>query len=332
MSLQSDLAPARPHASDPTTIAPKSTRQIEGLDGPVELRTAPGGYLQVWPRPTPESLRELYGEDFYDLDKPDYLSKMEQERSYWDATWSMRRKLMESALAPSRRRLLDVGSSGGFLLDHFQQQGWQCVGIEPSQSAAAWARKQYGLEIFTGELLDYPACAASPDASDSEIQGAVERFDAIHSSQVLEHVLDPEAFVERIASLLVPDGVAYIEVPNEFNVFQETARERLDKSAWWVAPKYHLNYFDYDSLAGLLERHGLFEIDRLASFPIEIFLLMGDDYVGHPEVGAECHQRRMTFEHSLIDTGRVDELLRLYRAFAQAGIGRTCGILARKRE
>ncbi len=315
---------------------------IDGLDGEVELRRAPGGYLQVWPRPTAESLRALYGEAFYDREKPDYLSKVQKEKSYWDATWSMRRKLMESALAPTRRRLLDVGSSGGFLLDHFKNNGWQCMGIEPSHSAAEFARAQYGLEIFTGELLDYPRRSDQAEEADNAGQGdqaaavdrgaatTTKRFDAIHSAQVLEHVLDPEACIERIASLLVPNGVVYIEVPNEFNVFQEAARERLDKSAWWVAPKHHLNYFDYQSLAGLLERHGLVEIDRLASFPIEMFLLMGDDYVGHREVGAACHRRRMNFERSLIETGRVDELLRLYRAFAQAEIGRTCGILARK--
>jgi len=341
MSLPSESLPIEPASRATGTAADlsRATHRIDGLDGAVELRRAPGGYLQVWPRPRSESLRELYAEDFYDREKPEYLSKVQREKSYWDATWSMRRKLMESALAPTRRRLLDVGSSGGFLLDHFKAHGWQCVGIEPSHRAAAFAREQYGLEIFTGELLDYDVGVGGSDHSGrlhrrdhtaAEAIDSEQRFDAIHSSQVLEHVLEPEAFIERIASLLRPNGVTYIEVPNEFNVFQETARERLGKSAWWVAPRHHLNYFDYESLAALLDRHGLVEIDRLASFPIEIFLLMGDDYVGQPEVGSACHQRRMKFERSLIETGRTDDLLRIYRTFAQAGLGRTCGILARK--
>ena len=100
MSLQSEFSPRRP--VDPT--APSNTKstiqRVEGLNGPVELRVAPGGYLQVWPRPTPESLRELYKDEFYDRDKPNFLSKVESERPYWDATWSMRRRLMENALAP----------------------------------------------------------------------------------------------------------------------------------------------------------------------------------------------------------------------------------------
>lgn len=297
-----------------------TSRSIEGLEGPVELRQAASGYWQVWPRPSAESLQTLYGEDFYDVDHADYLSRMQAEREYWDATWSMRRRLMERALPSARRRILDVGSSGGFLLDHFRQAGWQPTGIEPARSAARWARERYGLDVFCGELLDYP------------LAGGAERFDVVHSAQVLEHVLDPEACVAHIASLLAPGGLVYIEVPNDFNVFQETARERLEKSAWWVAPRYHLNYFGYDSLSGLLASHGLREIDRLASFPIEMFLLMGEDYVGRPDVGAACHARRMHFERSLIETGRIDDLLTLYRSLARASVGRTCGILARKSE
>lgn len=326
---------------DSPSRAPSSRRalatvpgEIDGLSGPVELRRAAGGYLEVWPRPTPESQRALYGSKFYEEDKSSYLADVERDRDYWDAIWTMRRRSIEQALPETARRLLDVGSSGGFLLDHFQQHGWQSFGIEPSRHAARWAREQFGLEVFCGELLDFPGAGeggawAGADEPEGEA-GVASCFDAIHCAQVLEHVLEPEACVERIARLLAPGGVAYVEVPNDFNVFQRTARERLGKPAWWVAPDHHLNYFDYDSLAGLLARHGLVELDRVASFPIEMFLLMGEDYVGNPEVGSACHARRMRFERSLIDAGRLDELQCLYRAFAQAGVGRTCGILARK--
>ncbi len=307
-------SPAPPRSEKPRR-GPAPSIELEGLDGPALLRRAPGGYLQVWPRPTPESQRALYGEQFYEADKSTYLDDVTRDRAYWDAIWSIRRGMIEATLPASRRRILDVGSSGGFLLDHFQQQGWQGFGIEPSRLAARHARERFGLEVFCGELLDYQP---------------VDTFDAVHCAQVLEHVLDPEACVARIADLLAPGGVAFIEVPNDFNVLQETARAKLGKPAWWVAPDHHLNYFDADSLGSLLARHGLHEVDRVASFPIEMFLLMGDDYVGHPEVGGACHGRRMAFERALIEAGRTEELATLYRALARAKLGRTCGILARK--
>ncbi len=301
---------------------------VEGLQGRTELRRAPGGYLQVWPRPSVESQRALYGGKFYEEDKSSYLDDVERDRAYWDAIWTIRRRMVEAALTGSgaeassvRPRILDVGASGGFLLDHFRQAGWTGFGIEPSGHAVRHARVRFGLELFCGELLDY-----RPEEAPRLESG----FDAIHCAQVLEHVLDPEACVARIAQLLRPGGVAFVEVPNDFNFIQETVRSSQGKNAWWVAPDHHLNYFDATSLAVLLARHGLVEVDRVASFPIEMFLLMGEDYVGRPEVGRACHARRMAFEGALIESGRIDELARLYRALAQAGVGRTCGILARR--
>lgn len=332
--------PDRSHAlGDETQIT------IDASTGTVTLRRAAGGYLQVWPRPTAEEQRALYATRFYEEDKSTYLADVERDSVYWDAIAGIRRSMIERALdataaepgralswrtaspgsvAP-RRRILDVGASGGFLLDHFQRHGWQAFGIEPSPHAARHARERFGLDVFVGELLDFDL---ETDRDWRENGGR--RFDAIHCAQVLEHVLDPEACVARIADLLAPDGVAFVEVPNDFNVLQQTAREKLGKSAWWVAPDHHLNYFDADGLAALLARHGLAEVDRVASFPIELFLLMGDDYVGRPEVGRVCHARRMDFERSLIEGGRADALADLYRALARAGIGRTCGVLARR--
>jgi 2-polyprenyl-3-methyl-5-hydroxy-6-metoxy-1,4-benzoquinol methylase len=328
LHLPATPLPRRRSPGEPRPGAGAENLVVEGLAGRTELRRAPGGYLQVWPRPSVESQRALYSGKFYEEDKSSYLDDVERDRAYWDAIWTIRRRMIEAALAgsgaeasSSRPRILDVGASGGFLLDHFQQAGWTGFGIEPSGHAVRHARARFGLELFCGELLDYVPEGASRLESG---------FEAIHCAQVLEHVLDPEACVARIAQLLRPGGVAFVEVPNDFNFIQETVRTTQGKNAWWVAPDHHLNYFDATSLAALLARHGLLEVDRVASFPIEMFLLMGEDYVGHPEVGRACHARRMAFERALIGSGRIDELAGLYRALAQAGVGRTCGILARR--
>lgn len=303
-----------PHAPLKPASAP---RRIDALGGPAELRTHRFGFKQVWPRPSPEQLRDYYANEFYEKGFPTYLDQADRETEFKKATWSLRRSMMEAALPPARRRLLDVGASGGLLLSYFRQHEWEVSGIEPSRVAVDWAQSRYDLELFCGELLDYPV----PETV---------TFDAIHCAQVLEHVLDPEACVERIAALLAPGGIAYIEVPNDFNAFQEIARSELDKPAWWVAPKVHLNYFDAETLGALLADKGLFVEDRLASFPMELFLLMGEDYVGHPETGKRCHAMRMRFERTLFDHGHRDTLLDFYRALAHASLGRTCGLLVRK--
>ncbi|MEZ4354566.1 MAG: class I SAM-dependent methyltransferase [Myxococcota bacterium] len=318
MTAPSEIPSRRPPARPATRR--RDALELETLRGPARLERSPHGHLELQPRPTPEALATYYREAFYQQDHASYLSDKQAQRDYWDAIWSIRRELMEAVLAPTARRLLDVGCGGGFLLDHFRTHGWSVTGIEPSPSAVAWARDQLGLEVVQGELLDLEPPGSEDPAA----------FDAIHCAQVLEHVLDPVACVERIASLLRPGGVAFIEIPNDFSVLQEVARARLDKPAWWVAPGIHLNYFDGDSLPRLLARRGLEEIDRIASFPMELFLLMGDDYVGRPEVGRTCHAKRMAFETAMIEGGRRETLARLYRSLAAAGMGRTLGLLVRK--
>jgi hypothetical protein len=59
---------------------------------------------------------------------------------------------------------------------------------------------------------------------------------------------------------------------------------------------------------------------------MELFLLMGLDYVDDPEVGNRCHGYRVALEKALTPELRR----RLYGALAEAGLGRNCRILAEK--
>jgi hypothetical protein len=100
---------------------------------------------------------------------------------------------------------------------------------------------------------------------------------------------------------------------------------------WWLAPPHHLNYFDFDSLSGLLERLGLEVMEAMTSFPMELFLLMGENYVGNDALGRECHTRRKRFDLSLEKAGLGHVRRKLYGALAKAGLGREAIIVARKK-
>ena len=49
----------------------------------------------------------------------------------------------------------------------------------------------------------------------------------------------------------------------------------------------------------MFEATGFEVIDQWGDFPMELFLLMGNDYVADPSVGPSCHARRQRFELSL---------------------------------
>ncbi len=280
------------------------------------VRDEKHGYLRIAERPDGEALEALYSDYFYQEEKPTYLTKTLEEFDYWEALFGLRLKRIEQERG-GPGRLLDIGAGGGFFLEAARRRGWEVAGVEPSRQAVAFAAEHFGIEIFRGFLEELPAPGAP--------------FDAIHTALVLEHVADPERFIETALALLRPGGLLWVEVPNDFNPLQEAIVATLEKPCWWIAPGHHLNYFDFDSLARLLTAHGCEEIDRLASFPMEFFPLMGLDYIGDDAAGKAAHRQRMTFERRLLDHDPAT-LLRLYRALAGAGMGRTCNLLVRKKE
>jgi hypothetical protein len=115
-------------------------------------------------------------------------------------------------------------------------------------------------------------------------------------------------------------------VPNDFNRLQAAARERIGRD-WWIAIPDHLNYFDHESIARVLGGIGLEVVDRSADFPMELFLLLGDDYTSDPEIGAACHELRRAFELSLAPQARRA----MGRRWAAGGIGRNAFVVARRR-
>ncbi len=272
------------------------------------------GYKYIDPDCSPKSSAALYKEQFYEEDKPNYLASMSDELPYWRAIWGLRIGQMKNALL-NGKTVLDIGAGGGFFLDCAHRDGWSVFGIEPSLQAVKYAKKRFDIELFQGCLEEYPETD--------------KMFDAIHLSLVLEHVVDPEAFLRKAMKLLKPQGVFWVEVPNDFNPLQLAIEQQLDKPQWWVVPEHHINYFNFDSLSRLLQGLGFEELDRLSSFPLEMFPLMGLDYLESDAIGAQAHKMRMEFEQNLIahDPGL---LMNLYRNLAKTGIGRTCNFLVKK--
>jgi hypothetical protein len=73
-------------------------------------------------------------------------------------------------------------------------------------------------------------------------------------------------------------------------------------------------------------------IHRETTFPIDLFLLMGDNYIGDDALGRECHGRRKNLEHNLALAGLSGLKRDLYKAMAGLGIGREVVLIARKPE
>ncbi len=226
---------------------------------------------------------------------------------------------IETGVGPNvPRTVLDVGCGTGELMRSLAAAGWETRGTEPAAQIAAAGRAD-GLDIAVstaGAFLDDWLAEGRP------------RFGAVTLLNVLEHVPDPIALLRDVASVLAPGGCLVVRVPNDFNPLQRAALAALGGDAWWVVVPDHINYFDHETLRGVVDRLGFEVVDHSADYPMELFLLMGSDYRHRPRVGSAVHHRRRALELALDPATRRA----MGRAWAQAGIGRNAFIVARRPE
>lgn len=197
------------------------------------------GHMQLDPMPSEAVLESSYAE----AASGDYIEEETGQRS------TARQALDDiERWAPGRHAILDLGCWVGFLLAEAQTAGWQeCVGIEPSTFASAYARDELGLDVRTSDLFtaDLP----------------LEHFDAVVMGDVIEHLPRPGEALDRIADLLRPEGVLWLALPDAGSMVARVLGRR-----WWSILPTHVQYFTRTSLTKLLDAHG-FEVRDLSTAP-----------------------------------------------------------------
>ncbi len=261
------------------------------------------GYAHLHPLPSDVELEALYADHYYD-DNPDWIAKERAEKGYWDLEHDDKLSDWSGLIGQPTGSLLDVGCSGGLLLERARERGWETMGIEPSAHALEETRR-LNLDVLPGF---YETTDVAPGS-----------FDVIHTKLVFEHLRDPGHFFGWAASVLRPGGVVSIQAPNDFNAAQLQAKTKLGLGAWWVAPPVHINYFTFSSLSRLMATRGFRAASRDATFPVEWFLLMGVNYVGNPEVGSQVHEWRISLETEL---EKVGTRRAFHQHLAVQGVGR----------
>jgi 2-polyprenyl-6-hydroxyphenyl methylase/3-demethylubiquinone-9 3-methyltransferase len=97
---------------------------------------------------------------------------------------------------------LDVGCGAGLLAEPLARLGAKVTAIDAAPELIKVARdhaRRQGVEI------DYRAAAVE------DLDG---QFDLVTSLEVVEHVADPQAFVEALAQRLAPGGLLIMSTPN----------------------------------------------------------------------------------------------------------------------
>jgi SAM-dependent methyltransferase len=131
--------------------------------------------------------------------------------------------------------VLDVGCSSGAFLHQLRQRfpgSYDILGTDVSGAPLDYAESR-GIPVFRGNFLD------------QDLNGRT--FEAITLWAVLEHLAEPKRFIERAASLLKPDGLCFVLVPN-----MHSLAVRLIGARYRYIYPQHLNYFTRATLSKLV--------------------------------------------------------------------------------
>jgi len=145
---------------------------------------------------------------------------------------------------------LDVGCGAGLLAEPLARLGAQVTAVDAApeliEAAKAHAAGQ-GLEI------DYRAVG---------VEALKGKFDLVTSMEVIEHVADPQAFIDDLAARLTPGGLLILSTPNR-TAWSKLLTITLAEGLGQIPKGTHDfdKFIDPDTMRGLLAHAGLEVID-----------------------------------------------------------------------
>lgn len=184
----------------------------------------------VYATPVPA---EMVSGKYYDEAGSYYLSPAKLESDY--ASVRFERELRRFRAHCVSGAVLDVGCSTGAFLFQLKSRypgSYEVLGADASGPALDYAESR-GIAVARGDFLE---------------QGFAEgTFDAVTFWAVLEHLCEPAQFLDKAWSILKPEGVCMVLVPNLCSL----AARILGSRYRYVYPQ-HLNYFSPAALERLV--------------------------------------------------------------------------------
>lgn len=159
--------------------------------------------------------------------------------------------------------ILDIGCGTGYFLNFMKQKGYASTGIEVDDAARNFATQNFGLTVFSPEIISKEA--------------PIQKYDIITLWHVLEHLHDAGKYLNWIFNSLKPDGKLIIAIPNC------TSPDAAYYKQFWAAydvPR-HLWHFSPSSFEKYLNKFD-FSLMKIKRMPFDAYYnsMMSSRYAG----------------------------------------------------
>jgi SAM-dependent methyltransferase len=138
-----------------------------------------------------------------------------------------------------RSRVVEIASNDGYLLQHFVARGIPVLGVEPARNVAEAAR-----ERGVPSVSAFFGAATARDLVEEHGHA-----DLLPANNVLAHVPDINDFVEGLAILLAPHGVATLEFPHLLRLIEGNQFDTIYHE--------HYSYLSLHAVEQIFAAHGL---------------------------------------------------------------------------
>ncbi len=133
--------------------------------------------------------------------------------------------------------LLDVGAGVGLFVDEARKAGFDAIGLEPSKSAVAAAKKYFNIPLVNQEF------------NQKLVKGL---FDVVVINHVLEHMKNPKEITGGVSNVVKKNGILVIGLPNFDSILRYIKRDRWQN----LIPDQHRWHFTKQTLDRLVLPYG----------------------------------------------------------------------------
>jgi 2-polyprenyl-3-methyl-5-hydroxy-6-metoxy-1,4-benzoquinol methylase len=200
----------------------------------------------------------------------DYVSHSDTRKGLMNKTYHVARNIMLGKKfrmvnhMAKGKTLLDIGSGTGYFPAYMKAKGYKVTGVEVDQDAREFAKKEFGLTVYSPE-----------DFLENSIEG---KFDVISLWHVLEHLDNFDLYIERMLEHLLPGGCLVIALPNCSSL---DARHYKEFWAGYDVPR-HLWHLTPSTVKILADKHGM-QITKMKRLIFDPFYnsMLSEKYKGN---------------------------------------------------